>query len=352
MRNTTLRIVLIIMALALLVAGCRPTPQEQPAPAGVADAAPAAAQPTVAAAAAQPTAATAASADDEELDFGAVAGLAQFNSYRMTMQMTWDYADGDKGDMQIVSEFVRNPPASRMVWSGKNPSGFGDEDLEMEMIQVEGTTYMKFGGTWMAISSDDTPKDDMGWWGDPEDMFGRGRGQYMGQETINGMPARHYRYEEQDLYLGLSASNTTLAQADVWVSTEHNIYVKYVVRWEGVEEDHGQGWLNIESYLTDINAPITIEPPSGVDAPGVPDDVPMIDGASEVNLLGGMVTYKTNMSAEDATTFYKDGMASEGWSLDSDMGVGMLTFSKGTRSATIMISDEDGMTSVIIIINE
>ncbi len=288
---------------------------------------------------------------EEELAFvDSTRGLSHLDSYRSRTVMSWEEEDGEKGDIEMLVEFVREPPAQRMVMTG-----LGDEEEEageIEIITIGDTSYMRFGDEWMAMSAQEESIADLGEIWSAGDFLGGGRGKYVGRETVNGVATKHYRYEKGAFRLDTELSSIKEGHADVWLSTKYDVYVRVILHMEGEDEDGNEVAFDMESNLTDINEPITIKPPERVEKPGLPEDIPLIDGATEVSAIGGMVTFEVKKSMEDVVEFYEEEMKANGWEMDEPVIPGMLDFSKDGRTAGFMIVEEEDLTGVIIFLEE
>lgn len=91
---------------------------------------------------------------------------------------------------------------------------------------------------------------------------------------------------------------------------------------------------------------------------GFPKDVPVYPDATVVAGMasdeGGMVTLKTGDDPDEIVAFYREGLRSEGWSLESEMNLGgqqILPIEKGGRSGAVQISREGGDTTILIIVD-
>jgi hypothetical protein len=82
----------------------------------------------------------------------------------------------------------------------------------------------------------------------------------MPDETVNGIPCRHYAYDLQNLQ---SEAGLTSAQGDIWVAKDGGYVVRLTLAGHGTYYDTytSSGTLNLVYDLYDVNAPITIEPP-------------------------------------------------------------------------------------------
>ena len=77
--------------------------------------------------------------------------------------------------------------------------------------------------------------------------------------------------------------------------------------------------------------------------PALPEDIPLPEGATEVNTLSGMLAYKVRQSANELRAFYRSEMMRHGWAEVQASLAGALAFVKDGRTAQIMFSPvEDG----------
>ena len=355
MKSKTLLILLVLVAVIFTSASCSPKtkPEEQSPASGKAnetEVPPTAAAPAVKESTATPkTEETATPENSEnELLLSERSSLDNLDTYRIRNVMAWDEKDGEGGSMEILTEFVREPAAQRTLMKGTEDA----EDWQMETIQIGDTTYISMDGTWMAMQSTDQAVSEPGEiWG-PEDFLWESKGKYLGKENVNGLDTEHYQYETSDFASGAQLSDIKEAEADVWVSTKYDVYVKVVMRMVGVNSKGVESTFNIESYLTDINAPITIEAPEGVAEPGMPEDIPLMDGASDITSLDTFTTFTVSAPEDDVIGFYKAQMSAKGWKVEESMIPTMMNFTKGDRSAIIMIAAEGKTTSVTIMLEK
>jgi len=354
-KSKTLLILLVLVAVIFTSASCSPKtePDEQPptfeearkTEVPSATAAPAAKEST---ATPEPEATATPESNENELLLSELSSLDQLDTYRIRNVMAWDEKNGESGSMEMLTEFVREPAAQRTLMKGTGDA----EEWQMETIQIGDTTYINMDGTWMAMqSAEQEVSDPVEIWG-PEDFLWGSKGQYLGKEKVNGLDTKHYHYETSDFNTGVQLSDIREAEADVWVSTEYDVYVKVVMRMVGVNSDGVESTFTIESYLSDINAPITIKAPEGVAKPGMPEDIPLMDGATDITSLDTFTNFTVSASEDDVISFYKTKMVTQGWKMEESMMPTMMNFTKGDRSVTIMIAGEGETTSVTIMLGE
>lgn len=314
--------------------------------------------PTAEEATAEPTEVAEAKAE-ETVDLSDVGDFEALDSYRMVVTMTWKEvkADGttEEGTMEMLNEYDRASQSRRFKISGSAPDSEGvaaGEAGELEMIQIGTTSYMRSNGEWMAAQLEDDADDQMNWMSDPDD-FTSGEGTYVGKETANGVSAKHYHYVEAGVGgMGIGFGAADRAESDVWVSEEHNVVVKAVIEWEGKDVEGTQWTGSMGLDVTDINEPIVIEAPEGVEPPGMPEDVPLMEGATNVESVMGINTFNVAVSADEVIAFYDEEMAANGWEAEDSGIPTMRTYVKGDRQAMLMVEETDGGCEVTIMIGE
>jgi len=356
------KLIVILALFALVLTGCTGGKKVSPTTAPPSQGKPTAPQPTSAKATPTQVPATATpvptkaaatkEVEAEELAFEQVDKLDKLQSYRLLHEWSWKWEKGDSGQMKMYVEFVREPKAQRiLIESIEN----GQKQETSEMIFTEGTLYIRSGDRWTALQSEDMEEvlQSTGWWGTPDSFLAQSKGRYVGKETINGIPTKHYHFSRQAL-LGFSLlKNIKEARADVWVSPKYNVFIKVALHWEGFgEEDKGLGTFDLVSTLSDINKKIEITPPAGIEKPSVPEDIPIMKGASKLNLAENMINYQVAKGQDEVINYYKAQMQAKGWKMGQSVVPNMLQFSKEGRTATIMIEEENGQTTITIIIQK
>jgi len=307
---------------------------------------------------------------EEEITYTSVEELDWINTYRSRIMMKWETLDEPKeeGSMEMLGEYVKDPAAQRFVMSS---TGTAPEDTgTMEYIQIGDTAWMNMGeemGGWMQTSADES---DM--------IFGQGLFDFaegdipgglegarrVGDETVNGIPCRHYVFDETMPLMAMGQGELELEKAngEIWISAKDGFTVKYTLDAEGKglmgeEEEDRPEHLSMEYEVYDINANIVIEPPSGAET-GMPEDIPLMDDAKVDMAMEGMMMYSTASSVEDVVAFYQDQMPANGWTEDPDAAYSMegmagLEFTKEGRTASLMITyDEESKKTNVMITTE
>jgi hypothetical protein len=174
-----------------------------------------------------------------------------------------------------------------------------------------------------------------------------------GRDDVDGQAAVLYVCEQGvfGAYSGIWGATGKLVSGSVqtWVSDEYDVPLRSISEWIGEDDDKVRHEYYSEASITDINEPIKIEAPEGVDLPGLPEDVPLYPDASITLAMAGMVGFDVEAEMADVIAFYREQMVASGWTLDTDGGE-MLSFSKESRTATIMLSADDTLVSGSIIV--
>ena len=146
---------------------------------------------------------------------------------------------------------------------------------------------------------------------------------------------------------------------DIYVATDGGYPVRVVFTGNGDVGSFGvldaqRGTIVYQIDFSDFDQPVDIAPPEGCSAAGN-SEFPILDDASEINNLGGIMTYKTNKPFADVVSFYKQEMVAAGWALDNEFSaepVAQLSFSKDSRSVTISIVGDATSAALLVSIIE
>jgi outer membrane lipoprotein-sorting protein len=281
--------------------------------------------------------------------------LNQLTSYRGRMITRTTLTDGTTQTSEILIEETRDPLAQRYVITA--------EGGETEMVHIGDTTWLCSAGFCMQSqqSAEEFASDfGEGLFNAPEDLAsiaGDSDYDYVGKETVNGIRTRHYVLNLTPAEAAaLMGGEVTDFHFEIWVADEANLpafSVRMVMRWTGTSGDQ-QGTFEYEYEILEVNTPFTIEPPEGAGS-GFPADVPQYPTATDLAMMGTMITFSTTDSVETVASFYRDALAAQGWTLGSEEQMGMVlqSWSKGGRNLSLMISsDGSGNTSVLITLEE
>jgi len=288
------------------------------------------------------------------------ASLDSLSSYQATMAWRVEKEDGTVESFSFEQAATREPPAKHMTMVS--------DDETVELIQIGGDTWMRLGEEWIATSSDEVSADDFGEVLHTGDAWVSGLGDdaygYVGKETVNGLQTRHYRADDAEdwgMFLGLygGEGQPKKGVADLWVADEPDIpdvVVRLVVEVE-FEADDATGKMFLTQDTTDINVPITIEPPADVAVGGLPEGIPMYPDATEVTKFGTMTSFSAADDVATVNAFYEDALSAAGWEVEGEPtemeDTVMSTWAKDGQTLTLMISSEDdGASSSVVVMLE
>lgn len=282
MRHKTLLVILITLALVTLACG----------PCGIVsnltgggEGPPQATQPPAESGGEQPTSPPESSGEQPtsppESSGGApeIAELNSVNSYRL--QMTWrgENEDGSQSyEMTITEAWVKEPPARHFAMSSMASDTGETPGMAMEMIRIGDSSWMKMGDTWMQmdVPDDSIMGDDLtsAW----EGMLGEEDVEQLtpaGEETVNGIHCKHYTTGGDTSVVVPDQEGGTVSmnvEGEVWIADQPGL-PSIAVRWRsrmeggffpmplGGASSGETAVIYLEYDVTDINMPITIEPP-------------------------------------------------------------------------------------------
>ena len=204
-----------------------------------------------------------------------IAGLDTLDSYRLHITWRGENEDGSESyAMTITEEWVREPPAKHLVMSA---SDLGSEEIPfLEMITIGDTAWMKMGDTWMQMESEEGEDISEGW----EDLITDVADWILvGKETVNGVHCKHYTSGGETSFTAPNPKEggtvTVHAQGEAWVADQSGLppvtvrermqieggFFPMPIPGAGASTAGETGTMYLEYDVTDINAPITIEPP-------------------------------------------------------------------------------------------
>ena len=311
------------------------------------------------------------SAAVEELAPDQVIKVTDLNSYRSTIDMSWQgtMTNGQEitAAMNMTIEYVRDPKAQHFSIYGTSLAAQGyTADQPMEMYIIGDKTYMNIMGQWMQAPSSGGSEGlgDTFLMTSEEVLKGAKNSKYEGQETVNGVDTKHYSFEETGLNATeMAGSKVDQVDGDIWIAVAGNYVVKMDATMIGTDmgvpgatgsETLASGTLHMLMDVTDVNKAITIEvPPEALSAGQPPEDIPIADDAAEMTNMFGTTTYTTAKTAQEIHDFYKAEMPNNGWTEASDQAFGdlfMMEYTKDGSKASITITtdSQSGKTSVIV----
>jgi hypothetical protein len=278
--------------------------------------------------------------------------LSELDSYRVRMISRWVPDEGPAEGMTVEQAHTREPVAQRFLID------MGD-GVVTELVQIGDQAWYCSGGSCTQTEAD--PEELASNFGDsmlldPADVTGDADATFVGRERMNGIQTRHYTLNMTDAQAALLAQGEVVnIQSDVWVADEPDLpsyTARFQMTWDETrDEEAGKSEFLYDIY--DVNEPFEIEPPEGAEGSGLPEDVPLYSNAEELFAMEGMATFNSPDDVASVADFYRDALSAEGWASQTDEQMGdtvQQVWQKEDRTLTLMVSREDGGSSVIITI--
>ncbi len=170
-------------------------------------------------------------------------------------------------------------------------------------------------------------------------------------ELMNGVLTNRYSFKRAGFYFGAADK----IQGKYWMAADGNYVVRLTAEATGSGGFFGIkviGQSILEYNLTDINTDFEISLPDDCESQKPPEDIPLPDGAANLESYADLITYQTEMTQAEAVDFYRGQMPPNGWTAGEETTVDkmvIMLFTKESRRITITVSvDESGSTSVLI----
>ena len=168
-----------------------------------------------------------------------------------------------------------------------------------------------------------------------------------GNETVNGVKASHYTFDER----ALGQMNGARSAGDMWVAIEGGYVVKYLLITKATADYFGggmEGTLTWDYELTDLNKPVKITLPA--DCPGGMVNAPQLPDATNVVSMPGVLTFDTSTSLADVAAFYQKQLPTLGWKLVGQPTMNdtsaLMDFTQKNKTLKVIIIIRTGVTSV------
>jgi hypothetical protein len=284
-----------------------------------------------------------------------------FSSFSSEFTMSWSGTDeaGNpvEGSYTVNQSQTTDPLATYMHWesiSSDQPAG-----SSFEMVQIGDVSYINSPGaegeedscittSTQGSTPEQSPPFSPDTWMSGSDLS---TAQVIAaDESVNGVSTRHYRQTNVE---GAAMAGFTTYEVNIWIANDGGYVVRQTLVAEGdlVTTGVGEGSMEWEYNLLDVNGPVTIAPPENCEAP-VGVDFPKMADAAEVASFGTTLTYTTAAPIADVVAFYNDQLPALGWTAgtaSTDVpGMATLEFTRGDEKVTFLITESEGKTSVLI----
>jgi hypothetical protein len=171
-----------------------------------------------------------------------------------------------------------------------------------------------------------------------------------GSETINGVTADKYTFDERSL----GETGFTKSTGQIWVASENGVVVKYLITTIAGADYFGEGIEGSQTWeynLTEIDQPVTIHLPAV--CPRGLVFAPLMPAAQNVRQLPGLTTYSFAGSIQDVLAFYQEQMSALGWTATGEPGVadtmGVLVLVQGDQQFTVIATLSENTITVRLV---
>ena len=265
-------------------------------------------------------------------------GLDQMSSYRSTLTISFKgKGAGQPADWQDVQTRIFSQEAATQ-FSTLTTRDENDQPLQLMHGAVGAARYYQKGSEACQVSWDDRAAS-----GDDIDLAAMlppiARAKEVDQETVNGVPCRHYSIAEE--------SNGVQSTGELWLAEPGGYVVKYDLSIQAGEQFFGTGNEGVQTFqyeLSDINTLQDVPLPAG--CPTVLTEIPALPDAIDLVRLPGSMSFTTPSSLEAVDAFYRDTLQAQGWELlaqhadDVEQPVLIFTRKEGAESVLISLQQE------------
>jgi hypothetical protein len=309
--------------------------------------------------------------EEAQLDLkSSVSSVQNLSSYRVGFRFDWKGTKAGQpveGYIDMRSAFVREPAAREMHLEAQGMGQTSDQaPSKVSFIQVGDTAWMyeSQSNTWMQVPAGESSFAE-GFF-KPEDLvagFGVNKGQRsLLPEEVNGVSCYKYTFTEKD-FTSSTGEAVKNARGEAYIAVDGGYVVKMTisgdVSYTKSDQMFDEGTINLTFDLSDINKPITIEPPAEAKAQtGGRDDLPKRPDAKVELSTSELISYRTASSVKDTADFYETEMPNNGWAAgESNQDLIMdesaiLSYTKGGEKANVIVSKDDKGTNVMISISK
>lgn len=175
----------------------------------------------------------------------------------------------------------------------------------------------------------------------------------VGVESVNQVSAVHYRFDQTALPHFKAAVDVT---GEAWVAENGGYLLRYTLKVAAPQKLSGKGLEVSQTYTYELtpDSPAIAQPQ---DCAPVPVELPVLDGATNLNRTGGLVTFDTSAEPRAVIDFYEQKLPALGWKAEAAGPEGVVTvpvfydFSKGGLRLTVDLSaNEDKTTAVALMV--
>ena len=270
-------------------------------------------------------------------------GLAELTSYKATLMRSFDGTQDAQPSQWshtyvMLADQVNAAHQVTIEAAGGDPAPFF-------MLEMNGVSYELDGGKNCSASTTIADSSLSATWEPAGFLSGLIGAEAAGSETINGVAADQYTFDER----ALGETGFTKSTGQVWVASETGVVVRYLLTTTAGADYFGEGIEGTQTWeynLTDVNQPVTIDLPAG--CPGGLVDAPLMPAAQNVRYLPGVTIYSIAGSIQAVFAFYQEQLPVLGWEAMSEPTaedtLEIAVFVQGDQQLTVIaMSTENGV---------
>jgi len=279
------------------------------------------------------------------------AGLLSLSSYKATLLISFDGTEnGQPRSWSKVYELLYSKePEARLLTAKITGISTGEPAFLAEM---NGVAYEITGSGACRGAVLDPTQSTVGLYEPAGMLTGILGAQAAGHETVNGIEADHYTFDER----ALTQAGINQSTGEIWIATSGGQIERYLLTTTGNENTFGEGFsgsMHWDYQLTEVNQTITFSLPA--DCPPGLVGVPRLADASNVLSLLGFLKYNTESSLSEVVAFYQAKMAALGWSPLGETAItdsrAFFEFTQGDQTLSIVSVKDGGSTTVQIAVS-
>lgn len=279
------------------------------------------------------------------------AGLSQLPSYQVVLTITFDGTrDGQpqKWSKTYTMLATKDPQARQLTIE---QTGDSSNLNPVFLAEMNGMAYERRGEN-VCTATPIREENSLGERLEPASFLTYVVGaEEAGSETVNDVTANHYTFDQR----ALGEQDLTESTGELWVASEGNYIVKYLLTRTGKADYFGEGiegTLTLDYELIDPTQPATIQLPA--DCPPGLVDAPLLPDASNVENLPGALSYNTSTGLAEAAAFYQAEIPKLGWTLEGAADItesaALLSYKKDRQNMTVVLTTTDSVTTVHILL--
>lgn len=232
--------------------------------------------------------------------------LTSLSSYKATLIISFNGTrDGNPETWSATYVILTTTqPVARFITMDTT----GTETARLIQIEMDGAQYKKSGDKNCVADSliEGQPFDEPA-------SFLRGvvGAETSGSDLTNGIATNRYTFDQR----ALGEQGITESTGELWVASEGGYLVKYLLTTKADENYLGEGidgTVTWDYQINEINSITSIDLPADC-PPALPQNIPMMQDATNVEDFFSVIDYQTASTPKDVIAFYEEEMSLLGW---------------------------------------